>query len=158
MNLALRVADELSGCDADRAAGHELWSAALAALQRRGRALDSDNIERLFWPEKRHVRASLHSRPLTHPRVLPLICNCILGLSRRRVNLGLPCAHRCLQVRAWIDTPSARAHAHPVATSRVRPGFILLSDDQFVQKCILLPDFWKLYSSCMIMVLETWRR
>ncbi len=72
MNLALRVADELSGCDADRAAGHELWSAALAALQRRNRALDSDNMERLFWPEKRHVRAPPPLYTLSHTLVFCL--------------------------------------------------------------------------------------
>ena len=55
MNAALRVADELSGCDSNRSSGYELWSSALAALRQRGRALDSENMERLFWSESRHV-------------------------------------------------------------------------------------------------------
>lgn len=56
MNVALRVADELSGCDSNRRSGYALWSSALTALHRRGRALDSDNLERLFWRDNRHVR------------------------------------------------------------------------------------------------------
>ncbi len=58
MNAALRVADELSGCDSNRSSGYALWSSALTALHRRGRALDSENLERLFWRDNRHVRCS----------------------------------------------------------------------------------------------------
>ncbi|CAL8468683.1 g8223 [Coccomyxa elongata] len=59
MNAALRVADELSGCDSNRSSGYALWSSALTALHRRGRALDSENLERLFWRDNRHVLATL---------------------------------------------------------------------------------------------------
>ncbi len=55
LNLALRVADELSGCDSNRASGLALWSSALLALQRRGRTLDKNNMERLFWRNNRQV-------------------------------------------------------------------------------------------------------
>ncbi len=58
MNAALRVADELSGCDSNRRSGYVLWSSALRALNGRGRALDSENLERLFWRDNRHVRHS----------------------------------------------------------------------------------------------------
>ncbi len=56
MNAALRVAEELSGCDSDRACGYALWAPALMALKQRGRTLDAENMERLFWSENRHVR------------------------------------------------------------------------------------------------------
>lgn len=55
LNLALRVADDLSGCDSNRKSGHALWSAALLALQRRSKTLDKDTIERLFWRNNRGV-------------------------------------------------------------------------------------------------------
>jgi hypothetical protein len=77
LNVALRMADELSGCDSNRSSGYTLWSSALLALQRRDRALDKDSMERLFWRKNRPVCALLLCMPpgsCFAGKVLDLLC------------------------------------------------------------------------------------
>ena len=57
LNLALRVRQDLSGCESSGSTGYALWFLALQALRRAGQTLDAASLDRLFARDNRHVSA-----------------------------------------------------------------------------------------------------
>ena len=66
LNLALRVRQDLSGCESSGSTGYALWFLALQALKRTGQTLDLASMDRLFARDNRQVSAPLF--PSTNPK------------------------------------------------------------------------------------------